>query len=154
MTTTYEIMSENIVTINENAFLKDAYKLMKEKSIRHLPVMSNSGKILGMLSDRDLKLAMKRLVDFDENICYQFDSEEIVSDYMTSPVHFLYGTEQLEVAIEKMLKDKISALLVRDLKNKIVGIITTDDMLAYLLTTLKNEQRSQYTIFNLLGSSY
>ncbi|MCB0310117.1 MAG: CBS domain-containing protein, partial [Bdellovibrionales bacterium] len=52
-----EVMSPVPYFVGPSDALEDAKKLMYQHSIRHLPVLEN-GKILGMLSDRDLKLAL------------------------------------------------------------------------------------------------
>lgn len=152
MTTTYEIMSENILTIDSSDFLKNAYKVMREKGIRHLPVRGATGKIIGIISDRDLKLAMSKTVDFDEEVYYQFKTDEIVEDYMSKPVKSVSATESVENIAKRMLVEKVSAFLVLDNEFQVCGIITTDDLLAYLVTVLEvDKSKNQMTIFHLLS---
>lgn len=154
MTTTYEIMTERLVTIEASDFLKNAYKIMHEKGIRHLPVVGPTGKVVGIISDRDLKLAMSKIVDYDDDIHYQFETEEIVEDYMSRPVKSVSGTEPIENVAKRMLVDKVSAFLVLDLNHQVCGIVTTDDMLAYLVTVLEvDKNKDQVTIFHLLNDA-
>ena len=47
-------MSKKVFTLNADDYLSDALSLMKEKSIKHVPVVKN-GKLKGILSDRDIK---------------------------------------------------------------------------------------------------
>ena len=49
-------MSEDVITVGEDVSLEKASKLMKEHSIKHLPVVKN-GRLTGIVSDRDLKEA-------------------------------------------------------------------------------------------------
>ena len=49
-------MSKNVITIDVDDSMQDAMKLMKEKDIRMLPVLKK-GKLVGVVTDRDLKRA-------------------------------------------------------------------------------------------------
>ncbi|HWR91354.1 MAG TPA: CBS domain-containing protein, partial [Desulfobacterales bacterium] len=49
-------MSKDVVTVNEDDSMQDALKLMKQHSIRMLPVLKN-GSLVGVVTDRDLKRA-------------------------------------------------------------------------------------------------
>ncbi len=47
-------MTKKVFTVEPDDYLSDALPLMKEKSIKHLPVVK-SGKLKGLVSDRDIK---------------------------------------------------------------------------------------------------
>ncbi|MBM4237584.1 MAG: CBS domain-containing protein [Euryarchaeota archaeon] len=49
-----EVMSRPVVTISPTAKLSDAFKLMSEKDIRHLPVVDEERKLVGYLTWRDM----------------------------------------------------------------------------------------------------
>jgi CBS domain-containing protein len=51
-----EIMTEELITVNEDTSATEALALMVNNNIRHLPVMDEKGKVLGLLS---LKRVMK-----------------------------------------------------------------------------------------------
>ncbi|MDP1729327.1 MAG: CBS domain-containing protein [archaeon] len=48
------VMSKNVVTINENEELNEVATLMKKNSIKRLPVISENGKIVGIVTSTDL----------------------------------------------------------------------------------------------------
>ncbi len=50
----FKIMTSPVISISEHALIYEAILLMNEKSIRHLAVEDNSGKICGMIKDREL----------------------------------------------------------------------------------------------------
>mgnify|MGYP003348804238 CR=1 FL=1 len=52
-------MTRSLLTVRWNLSLEDAWKMMKERSIRHLPVLDAEGGLIGILSDRDVKRAMR-----------------------------------------------------------------------------------------------
>jgi CBS domain-containing protein len=53
-TPVWMVMTENPVVINENALVTEAMEKMRVQSIRHLPVVNDEGKLVGMISFRDI----------------------------------------------------------------------------------------------------
>ncbi|MEM3832710.1 MAG: CBS domain-containing protein [Thermoprotei archaeon] len=49
-----KVITRNLITINEEDYLSKASLLMREKNIRHLPVVNKEGKVIGIISARDL----------------------------------------------------------------------------------------------------
>lgn len=116
-----EIMHENPIVINTSLTLDEAYKLMVDKSIRHLPIVENSA-IVGVITDRDLRLATSILAK------KPFDASATVSEVMTSPVFTVNSTDPVGSAVKIMRDNKIGCLPVIE-DGKIVGIITGVDLL-------------------------
>ncbi|HEY7081708.1 MAG TPA: CBS domain-containing protein [Nitrososphaeraceae archaeon] len=66
-----EIMSKPLITIRKSASINDAISTMQAKNIRRLPVLDNSGKMIGIITDKDIlraimtnqSLAMSLLAD-------------------------------------------------------------------------------------------
>ena len=50
-------MERNPVTISSDASFYDARKLIREEGIRHLPVVDKKGKLIGIVTDRDIREA-------------------------------------------------------------------------------------------------
>jgi len=53
-----ELMSSPLITINLNNSIKDAIEIMQQKDIRRLPVVDNKGKMVGIITDKDVFRAM------------------------------------------------------------------------------------------------
>jgi CBS domain-containing protein len=53
-TPVWMVMTENPVVINENALVTEAMEKMRMQNIRHLPVVNDEGKLVGMISFRDI----------------------------------------------------------------------------------------------------
>jgi len=49
-----QVMTKNVATIGEEASLEEAKRLIISHGIRHLPVVDNKGKLIGLLSVRKL----------------------------------------------------------------------------------------------------
>jgi acetoin utilization protein AcuB len=109
-------------SINSDQTIDTANNLMKEHQIRHLPVLV-SGQISGIVSDRDLKLAMSiRGVE---------TTKTKVEEVATSDVFFVKPEAKLDDVVKTMADKKIGSVLVVD-HHRLVGIFTTTDALKAL----------------------
>ena len=61
-TPTSELMSQPLITINQNSSIKDASDLMQQHDIRRLPVLDNKGKLVGIITAKDILKAMMDLL--------------------------------------------------------------------------------------------
>ncbi len=123
-----EIMHPDPLTITPSTTLCDAYKMMQDKGIRHLPIIENE-KLIGIVTDRDLRLATSRLAK------RPFDPTSEVREIMSHPVETTNPSDPIERATQLMRELKIGCLpVVEDLR--LVGIVTNADLLdAMLLLT-------------------
>lgn len=140
MTTTIEtIATRNVETVRMGTPVELALRHMKEKRIRHLPVIDHDDIIVGVLSQKDLT-----------NI--QYPQKLTVEQLMSSPIEFVDQNMPLRSAILRMLEKKISCLIVTNESDAVVGIVTTDDILwhlAHLLKDEKDENKSLISAMNL-----
>jgi acetoin utilization protein AcuB len=120
-----EIMNSDLITINPEASLNKAYKVMMQNKIRHLPVLEN-GKLIGIITDRDLRLATSKLAE------HPFDPQVPVKDVMTTSVFTVHPSDPIGMAIRIMRESKIGSLPVVE-NNKLVGILTGIDVLDAML---------------------
>lgn len=120
-----EVMNTNLSTIIPEVRLNDAYKLMLKKGIRHLPVVEND-KLVGIVTDRDLRLATSKLSE------HPFDPESQVKDIMSKPVRSANPSDPIETITQVMRELKIGCMpIVED--GMLVGIVTISDLLDALL---------------------
>ena len=148
------VMSKNLITIHEGGSLDMAYALMKKNQIRHLPVLNENEKVVGILSDRDLQRALKSKVlgsGVTKWESCEFDPGSLVGDYMSWPVKTVDVTVSLRTLTDLMLKEKVSSYLVTK-ETQVVGIVTTDDLLKYLAHLLgENHETWQDTLTDLFS---
>ncbi len=120
-----EVMHPDPITVTVKTSLTEAYKIMEDKNIRHLPVMDKE-KIAGIVTDRDLRLATSKLTK------NPFDVETPVEKIMSHPVQTTHPSDPIEIATHTMRELKIGCLpVVEDMK--LVGIVTGMDLLDALL---------------------
>jgi CBS domain-containing protein len=63
------VYTNPLVTIDENATVEEAAKLMKEWRIKHLPIVDKNGCLVGMVNDRDIIYAVPSLMSTMEEFC-------------------------------------------------------------------------------------
>lgn len=114
-----EAMSTQVETIAPNKTLRQAGRIMCQKGVGALPVVED-GKLLGIITDRDIScfaVAMGR----DPN------STE-VQKAMSKDVASCYDDQDMSYAAFLMQDRNIRRLVVIDPDDKIVGIISIDDL--------------------------
>ncbi len=137
-----EIMTRKLVTVPIYSKLTAAYDMMQSHRIRHLPVVDAEGTIVGILSDRDIQRAMKPVkagTEATSEITFEFDPEFTVNDFMSWPVRSVTDDVPVRDIAQRMLNEKLSAILVVDASRHHRGIITTDDMLRLLIKLLDKD---------------
>lgn len=126
------IFTKNLITIKADQPLGDAEEKMNNYNIRHLPVIDNDGSIVGMLSKSDyigLKYVDSRLNNFK------------VNQVMSSPVISVSQYSQIKEVTSLFIEKKINSALVIS-GHEAVGIITTENLLKYLLVKLDRDKDS------------
>jgi acetoin utilization protein AcuB len=109
-----------------------ASKLLKEKGIRHLPVLDGQDRLVGVITDRDIKRASASeatALDIHE-LLYLLDRLEVAKVMTKNPIAVSPDTSVREAA-QLMVRHKIGCLPVA-IGGKLVGIVTEIDMLKLL----------------------
>ncbi len=128
------IMTKDVITVDHNDSLDSAERLFKTKYIRHIPVVKDN-RIVGMLSYTDLLR-----ISFADSVL------EDEGDTITSHVYDLFTIEHvmakniLSVSSNTTIKETAEILAQREFHavpvlddDKLVGIVTTTDLIKYLL---------------------
>lgn len=127
------IMTENVITLKRKDSLETAEKLFKKHHIRHIPVVSGDV-IIGMLSYTDLlRISFADSVydddDHVDSIVYNMFTLEQV---MVKKIVSVNPSNSIKEVAEILANSEFHALPVVD-KNVLVGIVTTTDLINYLL---------------------
>lgn len=121
-------MSTDVQTIGDQQPMSVAHGMMRERRIRHLPVL-HQGKLVGIVTDRDLRL-VETLRDVDP-------SKVAVSEAMSPEPYVVSPETSLDEVVSTMAAKKYGSAVIAD-HGHIVGIFTTVDAcsaFADLLTT-------------------
>ena len=127
-----KIMSTELITVNHTNNLVEAEKLFKENSIRHIPVVSGDD-IIGMLSLTDLlRVTFVDSYSSDDNVDTAVYNMLSIEQVMVKNLVSVSSTQTIKEVTKVLAKNEFHALPVID-NNKLVGIVTTTDLLNYLL---------------------
>ncbi len=113
-----DVMVREVITVDENAPVKEAVDIMNESQIGSLIVLEK-GKANGIITERDF---LKRVTGEAKDV---FNTK--VKEIMTTPLVVVEPDTDLEEAVKLMFKNKIKKLAVVD-ANKLVGIVTLTDI--------------------------
>ena len=103
------------ITIRPDATLADALKLMKKHGISGIPVTKANGKLVGILTNRDVRFA--------EN------PKQLVKDLMTSEnLVRVYNTVNKAKAKKILHQHRIEKLLIVDDNERCIGLVTVKDI--------------------------
>jgi CBS domain-containing protein len=119
-----EIMTSPVFNITKDLSVQEAWQLFVEKNVHHMPVLSENGGIIGILSDRDI---LKKLIISDDKIDSAEDKR--VEDIMSTDVIATSPTTDIRRIAKGMLEYHIGAMPVVDEHGTVIGIITRSDIL-------------------------
>jgi len=108
-------------TIGNDIPVKTALEMMRKHGIRHLPVQKG-GKLVGVLTDRDIKLAAS----------FNGSSELSVEDVMTPDPYIARPQTALDEVATQMAEHKYGCAIIEQENGKVVGIFTATDGLRVL----------------------
>ena len=130
-------MSTDVATATEDVSMIKAGRIMRERKIRRLPVVDKDGKLVGIVSERDLKAASpSSATSLDMYEMTYLLSELKVKAIMTKDPVRIRRTDTVERAALIMRDRKFGSLPVVDEADKVVGIITENDLFAAFLDLL------------------
>jgi len=117
--------------------LYDTYRRMRENDIRHMPVLDERERLVGIVSERDVLRPGFVDEDLDTSDSFVLDNSILVSQVMTPDPVTLHTEDPLNKALELFLKHKFGALPVLDSDEKLIGILSTIDLLKVLQDQLE-----------------
>jgi acetoin utilization protein AcuB len=126
-------MRQPAITIDADDVVSDAAVLLRKHEIRMLPVM-RKGKLVGIITDRDIKIASVSNVPL-KNMNGDSDliSDIKVNTIMTSDPVTVPHDYTLEETVEQFLVQDISGLPVVNEQQKVIGVITRSDLFHLIL---------------------
>tara|TARA_R110002095_G_scaffold182796_2_gene159992 strand:- start:856 stop:1488 length:633 start_codon:yes stop_codon:yes gene_type:complete len=122
-----QIMISPVVTLDSQATIGVALTLFRSNQLRHLPVVSSAGELVGIVSERDV---LRHLAGVTENYqqLTQSHKDKHVVQVMKSPVLTASGDTDVRYVSRLFVEQRVGALpIVTD--GVIAGIITRSDVL-------------------------
>jgi CBS domain-containing protein len=147
-----DVMSRHPVTVGPDATLLDALVLMRGQKVSGLPVVDEVGKLVGVLSQRDVARTLKSASGIPEvtglfdllmfglseetgvsvQVLLRILEETNVRDAMSSPPISIVPEASLELAAEMMRENEINRIPVVQ-GERLIGIVTRNDLVRALV---------------------
>ena len=123
-------MTKKLIALSSEDKVDRLFFLFNFENIRHVPVVTNKGVLVGIVSDRDLQKllgAHKKELERPDGTTLMLSTRKILTVMRRQPYHIEPGAKAVDAAAI-MAKKRIGALPVVS-KGKLVGIITSNDIL-------------------------
>ena len=128
-------MTTEAISVQPDTSLSRCQKLMKEHGVRRLPVVDDSNRVIGIISDRDVKRASpSKATSLEVHEIQYLLAEVKAKDIMTSNPICVKSNESISKVALIMLDKKIGGMPVVDDDNHLLGIITDQDVFRVLVT--------------------
>jgi acetoin utilization protein AcuB len=125
-------MTKKVYAVEPEEYLSDALSVMKERSIKHVPVVKD-GKLKGIVSDRDIKeYSPSKATSLDIYELHYLLAKTRIREMMNTKVITTTADTPVEEAAMVMLDKDIGCLPVLDMGN-VVGIISDKDIFRALV---------------------
>lgn len=122
-------MSSPVITVAPDTPFQDALKLMRDHHFRRLPVVSKKGKLVGIVSERDLlHAAPSAATSLSIWEVHYLLAKIQIKDIMTRDVITTAPDTPVEDAARLMVANKIGGLPIVDEHHDIIGVITETDI--------------------------
>lgn len=115
-----DVMTDDPRTVRMDDSIGEAWQVLRELDVRHVPVVNDDGDLVGILSERDLSGRTRESLPV---------STLRVADVMSGSVVSVNPQTDLREVIEALLEHRIGAIPVVDGESKVVGIISYVDVL-------------------------
>lgn len=131
-----QVMTREPAVVTRNDSIRTAIQRMRDRGCRRLPVVED-GKVVGIVSDRDLRRATNSPLVLRERWYDEFmlDHVQVRACMTADPVTVSPATPIVEAA--KLMRDKKFGGLPVVADGRLVGIVTETDLLNYLIRTLE-----------------
>ena len=127
-----EWMRRPVATMRSDALVSAAMRLMRSNGVRHLPVTDAGGRLIGIVTDRDLRqVVFSPVLQALGGEAERTLGDMTVGEAMTWGVLSVRPTTDLREAARLMYERKVGAVPVVE-DDRVVGILTETDMLQAL----------------------
>ena len=140
------ITSQNLITCEKSQPIKAAAVTMSHHSCSSIFVCQSNGDIVGVVTDNDFR---------NKVIAKGYQIDRPISDIMSTPLKTISSQALIVEAVMKMMQNNIKHLAVTDSQNRVVGVVTNQDLLTsqgqspvFLIRDISTAQNLQVLIDN------
>ena len=129
------LMTEKVIWVRPGETLERVGELFDSHAIHHIPVVDEGGRIVGMISKSDYEKVSHALTAFNQEKYIEYNRSIhrslLASELMTKQVARLSPQDSVYRAAEYFRENLFRAIPLVDEDNKLIGIVTTYDLLNY-----------------------
>lgn len=131
-------MTRKVIRVDPDAGIFKAQELMAENKIRHLPVTEPNGRLIGIVTDRDIRSALpyKFFKESPSEEEKKNVSQLKIKDIMTRDAITISLTYTIQDALLMIQNSRVGALPVVDEEGILKGIISVRDLLRAFINVL------------------
>jgi acetoin utilization protein AcuB len=124
-------MSAPPVIIQQNTSISEVKDILQNHNFRHLPVVDADNRLIGMVTDRDIRSAYPSSIMPDEGrkVCISDMRTTPVREIMSTAFAHLNLTSTLDDALFLLDRHNVGALPVLDEEDRVVGIFSIRDLM-------------------------
>ena len=130
-----ELMTTDVVTVGPIDLMMKVKEIFDANEFHHVPVVNEDGTLAGIISKHDYNTMLTTFSVFKNSRAdvanRKFMMSMMAKDVMTKQVAKLRPEDSLRVAVGIFKENLFHALPIVDKKNKIVGILSTYDLLNF-----------------------
>ncbi|MEO1279330.1 MAG: CBS domain-containing protein [Planctomycetota bacterium] len=138
-----DIMTSELITATMDDDLEHVRGLFTRFRFRHIPIIGDEGELVGVISDRDVLANVSPFAGtINERTADANSLKRRAHQIMTRTPQTASPTEKAERAAIIMLNQRVSALPVVEQSGRLIGIVTTRDVMRWLLNRAKIDSAS------------
>ena len=140
-----DIMTKNVITIDENATVGELSKLLIKNKISGVPVVDDNNNLVGIATDADIIIQESDLplpLSFSHAFLQKYESyvkstkeylKTKVENIMTKGLKTIYEDATITKAVNIIINNDINRIPVVDKNNRLKGIITRADIIKFMI---------------------
>lgn len=134
-------MTQKVLTAHPDDGVRHTFFRMREDDVRHFPVVDDDNKLVGIISDRDLR--RPEWVDEAPDISHIYNLEDdlTVKDLMSTNLIVAHTYESLHKVTKVLIEHRFGALPVLNKEKELVGILSATDLLQALEMLLEDQKK-------------
>ena len=141
-----DIMTRDVFPLKADQTLNVVRLLMRTVRVRHVPILDENEKFVGLLSHRDLlAYSISKLADIDPIEQREIDRHIPIRDVMRTQIATTTADTRLTEALQTMLDNKFGCLPVVDENRQLVGIISDEDVIRLAIKLLQKAETARLT---------
>lgn len=138
-----DLMTGPLVTIGHDATVADAWSIIRSRQVRHLPVLDSDRRLIGMVTDHDLRLViLERCLREEPGRLAEILGRLRVNEIMTWAVITVRPDADIREAARLMHDHKLGALAVAA-DGRVVGILTATDVIQAVVGSPESSGRDR-----------